>query len=132
MNSQPFATSSLRNEQAAAHQVDTSRCGMDTPSHKFESGNPLLTDREACEYLRLCPRHLYELRKRGLIPFVKIGGRTVRFRLRDLDAAIETMTVVSQPEDASRPATKRQAPAPQPSLSPSPEFAALLTPNTHE
>jgi excisionase family DNA binding protein len=132
MNTQPFAASSLRNEQAAAHQVDTSRCGMDTPSRKFEGANPLLTDREACEYLRLCPRQLYAMRKRGLIPFVQIGGRTVRYRLRDLDVAIEAMTVVAQPGETSRPATKRPAPAAQPSLSPSPEFAALLTPNTHE
>jgi excisionase family DNA binding protein len=86
--------SSLRTELADTRQVDTGHCGMETPLRKFESANTLLTDREACEYLRLCPRHLYELRKRGLIPFVKIGGRTVRYRLRDLDAAIEAMTVV--------------------------------------
>jgi excisionase family DNA binding protein len=86
--------SSLRTELADTRQVDTGHCGMETPLRKFESANPLLTDREACEYLRLCPRQLYALRKRGLIPFVKIGGRTVRYRLRDLDAAIEAMTVV--------------------------------------
>jgi len=88
------APSSLRTEPADTRQVDTGHCGMETPLRKFESANPLLTDREACEYLRLCPRQLYALRKRGLIPFVKIGGRTVRYRLRDLDAAIEAMTIV--------------------------------------
>ena len=88
------APSSLRTEPSGTARVDTAPCGMEKTPHKFESANPLLTDREACEYLRLCPRHLYALRKRGLIPFVKIGGRTVRYRLRDLDAAIEAMTVV--------------------------------------
>jgi excisionase family DNA binding protein len=88
------APSSSLAEPVGTAQVDTGHCGMETPLRKFESANPLLTDREACEYLRLCPRQLYALRKRGLIPFVRIGGRTVRYRLRDLDAAIEAMTVV--------------------------------------
>jgi excisionase family DNA binding protein len=87
-------TELIGTEPVGTAQVDTGHYGMETPLRKFESANPLLTDREACEYLRLCPRQLYELRKRGLIPFVKIGGRTVRYRLRDLDAAIEAMTVV--------------------------------------
>ena len=84
----------MRTEPIGSARVDTAPCDMEKTPHKFESGNPLLTEREACEYLRLCPRHLFALRKRGLIPFVKIGGRTVRYRLRDLDAAIDAMTVV--------------------------------------
>jgi len=128
MNTIPFTSSSLRTEQGAnVSQVDTPCHVMDTPSRNIEGGNPLLTDREAGEYLRLCPRQLYAMRRRGLIPFVKIGRRTIRYRLRDLDAAIETMTVVAQPD-----ARKRSAPAVQSPSSPSPEFAALFTPNTHE
>ena len=89
-----IGTELIGTEPVGTVQVDTGHCGMETPLRKFESANPLLTDREACDYLRLCPRQLYALRKRGLIPFVKIGGRTVRYRLRDLDAAIEAMTIV--------------------------------------
>jgi hypothetical protein len=40
----------LRTEPFGTAQVDTARCGMETPLRKLESANPLLTDREACEY----------------------------------------------------------------------------------
>ena len=70
---------------------------MDTPTRPIETGSPLLTDEEACNYLRIRQRQLYAWRMQGVIPFIRIG-RSIRYRLRDLDAAVEarTVTVPSQ------------------------------------
>jgi excisionase family DNA binding protein len=54
--------------------------------------NRLLTETEACEYLRVRPRQLFNWRMSGLVPFIRIG-RAVRFRVTDLDAAIDRMTI---------------------------------------
>ncbi|MEI6655850.1 MAG: helix-turn-helix domain-containing protein [Verrucomicrobiota bacterium] len=54
----------------------------------------LLTDLEACEYLRIRNRQLYAWRMQGLIPFIRIG-RAIRYRQRDLDAALDALTVGS-------------------------------------
>ncbi len=54
----------------------------------------LLTDLEACEYLRIRNRQLYAWRMQGLIPFIRIG-RAIRYRHRDLDAALDALTIVS-------------------------------------
>jgi excisionase family DNA binding protein len=51
----------------------------------------LLTDLEACEYLRIRNRQLYAWRMQGLIPFIRIG-RAIRYRQRDLDAALDALT----------------------------------------
>lgn len=65
---------------------------MDTQTRPIETGSPLLTDEEACNYLRIRQRQLYSWRMLGVIPFIRIG-RSIRYRQRDLDAAIEAMTV---------------------------------------
>lgn len=52
----------------------------------------LLTETEACEYLRVRPRQLFNWRSAGLVPFIRIG-RAVRFRVTDLDAALDRMTI---------------------------------------
>jgi excisionase family DNA binding protein len=52
----------------------------------------LLTENEACEYLRVRPRQLFNWRMSGLVPFIRIG-RAIRFRVTDLDAAIDRMTI---------------------------------------
>lgn len=67
---------------------------MDTQTRPIETGSPLLTDEEACNYLRIRQRQLYAWRMLGVIPFIRIG-RSIRYRLRDLDAAIEAMTVTA-------------------------------------
>ncbi len=54
--------------------------------------NRLLTETEACEYLRVRPRQLFNWRMLGLLPFIRIG-RAIRFRGTDLDAAIDRMTI---------------------------------------
>lgn len=51
--------------------------------HEGPSG-PLLTAREAADYLNISDRMLANLRKDGGLQAVRIG-RCVRFRLRDLD-----------------------------------------------
>jgi excisionase family DNA binding protein len=69
---------------------------MDTKSRSNDIGGPLLTDEEACNHLRISQRQLYTWRMQGAIPFIRIG-RSVRYRMRDLDAAIDALTVVSHP-----------------------------------
>lgn len=62
---------------------------------------PLLTELEACEFLRIRPRQLYAWRKQGLIPFVRIS-RSVRYRRGELEAALDAMSVrgsASEPAD---------------------------------
>ena len=69
--------------------------GMDTPTDSPRTDlatDPLLTEKDACAYLRVSKRNLYCWRMAGLIPYFKIG-RAVRFRKSDLDAALERMRV---------------------------------------
>ena len=71
--------------------------GMDTPTDSPRTDlttDPLLTEKDACAYLRVSKRNLYCWRMAGLIPYFKIG-RAVRFRKSDLDAALERMRVTS-------------------------------------
>lgn len=81
-----------RNHSQGWAPVDTEHCDMDTPLRPINSSNPLITDLEAREYLRIRQRQLYSWRMQGLIPYLKIG-RSVRYRLRDLDEAMDALTV---------------------------------------
>ena len=74
---------------------------METQTRPNDGGSPLLTDEEACQYLRIRQRQLYSWRMSGIIPFIRIG-RSIRYRLRDLEAAIEAMTVVPLSEAAQQ------------------------------
>jgi len=57
------------------------------------SSQRLLDKREAAAYLRISTRTVdYYIQKR-LLPFYKINGKTVRFRLSDLDLAIEKFRI---------------------------------------
>jgi hypothetical protein len=42
--------------------------------------------------LRVCRRQLFNWREQGLIPYLKIG-KAVRFRLSDVEAALEELTI---------------------------------------
>jgi len=64
---------------------------MSSQSTTTSSREQLLTDFEACEYLRIRNRQLYAWRMQGLIPFIRIG-RAIRYRQRDLDAALDALT----------------------------------------
>ena len=69
--------------------------GMDTPTDSPRTDlttDPLLTEKDACAYLRVSKRNLYCWRMAGLIPYFKIG-RAVRFRKAELDATLERMRV---------------------------------------
>jgi len=69
---------------------------MATKPRPNETGDPLLLEQEACNHLRIRQRQLYSWRMQGVIPFIRIG-RSVRYRLSDLEAAIDAMTVVCRP-----------------------------------
>lgn len=65
---------------------------MSSQSTTMSGRERLLTDLEACEYLRIRNRQLYAWRMQGLIPFIRIG-RAIRYRQRDLDAALDALTI---------------------------------------
>ncbi|MCX6873582.1 MAG: helix-turn-helix domain-containing protein [Verrucomicrobia bacterium] len=65
-------------------QTDSPRTALTT--------DPLLTENDACAYLRVSKRNLYCWRMAGMIPYFKIG-RAVRFGKTELDAALERMRV---------------------------------------
>ena len=54
----------------------------------------LLSEREVSLYLGLSPRSVRNLRKRRLIPYIKLGGR-VLFRLAEIDRALAKLEVRS-------------------------------------
>ena len=65
---------------------------MEKQSAAIAPQDHLLTESEACAYLRIRPRQLYAWRKQGLIPYIKIG-RALRFRKAEVDAALERMRI---------------------------------------
>ena len=50
----------------------------------------LMPDKEVSTYLHVCRRSLYNWRKAGLIPYIKLG-KAVRFRVSEVEAAINRM-----------------------------------------
>ena len=74
---------------------------MATKPRPNETGSPLLLEQEACNHLRIRQRQLYSWRMQGVIPFIRIG-RSVRYRLSDLEAAIDALTVVCPPPGGGR------------------------------
>ncbi len=51
----------------------------------------LLNNEEAAETLNVSLSELKALRLRRLVPVVRLGSRTLRYRLADLEAAIERL-----------------------------------------
>jgi excisionase family DNA binding protein len=51
----------------------------------------LMTEQEASTYLRVCRRSLYNWRKAGLIPYIRLG-KAVRFRINEVEAALNLMS----------------------------------------
>jgi excisionase family DNA binding protein len=73
--------------------VDTAITGMNKPTDSLrteQATDPLLTEKDACAYLKVSKRNLYCWRMAGLVPYFKIG-RAVRFRRSEVDAALERM-----------------------------------------
>jgi len=58
------------------------------------TSDTLKTKREAAQYLHIGTRTLDDWMKRKMIPFFKIG-KVVRFRVSDLDAALDKKFRVS-------------------------------------
>ncbi len=50
-----------------------------------------MTDKEACDYLRIKPRQLYNWRLDGVVPYIRVG-RSLRYRKSAIDAALATRT----------------------------------------
>lgn len=50
---------------------------------------PLLTAEEVAEYLNVKPSTIYQMKKRGQIPFVSIARSGVRFRSEDVKEYVE-------------------------------------------
>jgi excisionase family DNA binding protein len=59
-----------------------------------QTGDPLKTKREAALYLNIGTRTLDDWMKRKMVPFFKIG-KVVRFRVSDLEAALNKKFLVS-------------------------------------
>lgn len=48
---------------------------------------------EVAKHLGVSPRHVQSLRAKRLIPAIKISSRCLRFRITDVDRALEKLTV---------------------------------------
>jgi excisionase family DNA binding protein len=57
--------------------------------------NALLSKREAAEYIGVTTRTLDNYMAKRLVPFYRIGEKTIRFRGTDLDAAMEKFRVAA-------------------------------------
>ena len=57
-----------------------------------QAGQCLISDKEAAKLLGCSSRHIFSLRKRGELPFTRIGS-LIRYRLSDLEAYITRQTV---------------------------------------
>jgi len=70
----------------------------------------LLTETEAAEALRLCPRTLRKARQEGRLTYILIG-RAVRYTMSDLESFIEASRQDSQPcrQPMHRSSVKRQS-----------------------
>jgi excisionase family DNA binding protein len=78
---QPF------NVQIFSHEPMTLNSSTSPPK---SARHALMTEQEASTYLRVCRRSLYNWRKAGLIPYIKLG-KAVRFRVSEVEAAINRM-----------------------------------------
>ena len=53
----------------------------------------LLTPFETAELLKIKPRTLRNLQRRGILPVIKLSGKIVRYRRSDIDAAMKNLVV---------------------------------------
>jgi excisionase family DNA binding protein len=57
------------------------------------SPNALMRKKAAADYLGIAVRTLDHYMKKGVVPYFKIAGKSVRFRTADLDSAMEKFRV---------------------------------------
>jgi len=63
----------------------------------------LLNEREAAKVLNICPRKLWGLADAGVVPFIRIGVKSKRYDLKDLEQYIAASRRGSFSHDAMRP-----------------------------
>jgi excisionase family DNA binding protein len=56
----------------------------------------LLTQKEVCQRLRICPSKLQRLRRLRQIPFVQWGHRTIRFRESAVEAFVSSKEIAQE------------------------------------
>jgi hypothetical protein len=64
---------------------------METQTHEISGHEPLMTEKEMADYLRIKRRQLFSWRADGLVPFMRIG-RAIRYRRSAVDAALQQMS----------------------------------------
>jgi excisionase family DNA binding protein len=72
-------------------QCSTASSASSKPSEFFE--NQLLSYKQAARYLSVSEPYLRRLKSKGLVPFVLVGNRAVRFRVSSLNRWIEKREV---------------------------------------
>jgi excisionase family DNA binding protein len=82
MKNQPFTI------QFFSHEPMTLNSSTSSPK---TARHALMTEQEASTYLRVCRRSLYNWRKAGLIPYIRLG-KAVRFRVSEVEAALNLMS----------------------------------------
>jgi excisionase family DNA binding protein len=76
------------NIQFFSHEPMTLNSSTSSPKTAHHA---LMTEQEASTYLRVCRRSLYNWRKAGLIPYIRLG-KAVRFRINEVEAALNLMS----------------------------------------
>jgi excisionase family DNA binding protein len=66
--------------------------GMETHPSSPRTEIDLMTEQELASHLKICRRQLYNWRVAGLIPYFKMG-KAVRFRVADINEALERMRI---------------------------------------
>jgi len=69
----------------------------------------LMSEDEVAEHFSICRRQLYNWRMSGYVPYLKIG-KSVRFRLTDIEEMIERHLKQNAPQDTLQPKTKPSKP----------------------
>ena len=72
--------------------IDTATMGMETHPSSPRTEIDLMTEQELARHLKICRRQLYNWRVAGLIPYFKLG-KAVRFRVTDVNEALEKMRI---------------------------------------
>ena len=76
------------NVQIFSHEPMTINSSTSLPK---TTNYQLMTENEVSTYLHVCRRSLFNWRKAGLIPYIKLG-KAVRFRVNEVEAALNRMS----------------------------------------
>lgn len=90
MNTRASNKPSASASRTKAHKyIDSAQPVMHNISMKAE---PLWKEAEVASYLQISKRHVVNLRKRGLLSWVRLG-RSVRYIPKDVEAALSKLTI---------------------------------------